>query len=1008
MSTNLADYFKKEDKDKKDLPYDDYEDMGPSVSMAVEAEDEDAFKKSTFNLKRTRSMGLLDEFIDPTKKLLEKDGDEEGAEGQGQGEGQGEADRNGVSMEKEDYYNNDPERYDNLHEHSTSVSPPPADNDNYFIPQDDNDVVVEPERHVDYLSHHWKESEISNSWKYIILKKKKRDVDLVNAARLENASWRTWAKARNHLKTVSPEILNWSKDSDVTWLYGPIVRDEHKKKNQKIKSTNDEDETDSDPDLHRGYGSDDETSKRLRHHHSNGARSVTPKPILKKRTVSEIIEENALWKLNEARKHVNDMKHASVVMDPNGSKDVHDDYDALAARVNAQYYYTPQSRSSSRQPSRENSENNIHSIQRNSSASPNIHYRDGASPANEIRNSASPANNLRYASTSASPLVASPLLSDPSAQSPSIEAANSSKPPLSSILTTPSSSSTTNIKQKKNTPKRHIHFNDRVEQCMALRYSSSESSMKVEDNAESEDETTRPVTPSSAPSNNNIRFVRRGGASPDTNKKIPETEKQLSDSSSSSQSDEGEEEEEEDFGGLFINARFSRRSDSGIHSPVTDTSSIGSAKSRHGVRPIIKLLPATTLNYGSDEESENSDINNYGNAISHNVNTSRGYDYIYDYNSVYTGDTSNFLPLDHCDIIDVPEGIGLDTSLVDEDQSPYEFPLPAGDLQAHKVMMPSPSNTPPILSKKSKDSPIFQSASTGSASPSRQDFLYDKGQGYSSSDEEQQFIEDSQLNSSDEDDEILDSDEDSASDEGLSLKRTVTLGKSGTATSIKDLSIQQDSNSDYIPPIKTRSFITGESINVPNFNTEQRSGSGTTTPQLKRNQSSKSFIFNSDSGDEDSSDSSESTGFFGIETPKPVNPQGHATVSSIGDKRSPHPPSNRISSNDLSKNFKIPSNSISAPDVAASDIAIKGSFSPRYDSVKSVINKEGILSDKSNISTSPLQSSTNVTGKQSHTTESDNENSTKDLSNESLQKMMKNAKSAASKYISSWKKTDDK
>lgn len=988
MSTNLADYFKANananagaEEDKKELPYDDYDDMGPSVSMAVEAEDEDEFKKSTFNLKRTRSMGLLDEFIDPTKKLLEKDEDDDEDEDE-EGKNQ-----DGGSMEKDDYYNRDPQVYENLHEQSTSVSPPPADNDTYFIPQDDNDVVVEPERHVDYLSHHWKESEISNSWKYIILKKKKRDVDLVNAARLENASWRTWAKARNHLRTVSPEILNWSKDSDVTWLYGPIVRDEHKKKSKKLKKSGEPDESDSEPDMHRGYGSDDETSKRVRHPKS-GARSVTPKPILKKRTVSEIIEENALWKLNEARKHVNDMKHASVVMDPNGSKDVHDDYDALAARVNAQYYYTPQSRSSSRGPSRENSENNIHNVQRNASVSPNIHYRDGVSPANEIGNSTSPANSLRYGSTSASPLVASPLLSDPNALS-AAAGTDTSKAPLSSILTTPSSSSNTNIRPKKNTPTRHIHFNDRVEQCMALRYSSSESSMKTEERADSEDEMTRPVTPSSAPSNNNIKFVRRGGASPDQKKEMPELENPISDDDdSSSQSDDGDE-DEEDFGGLFINARFSRRSDSGIHSPVTDTSSIGSAKSRNGVRPIIKLLPATTLNYGSDEESENSDINNYGNAVSHNVNTSRGYDYIYDYNSVYTGDTSNFLPLDHCDIIDVPEGIGLDASIADDEQSPYDFAHPSTDLQPHKIMMPSPSNTPPILSKKTKDSQNSHSPQNGSTQVPRHDFLYDRSHGYHSSDEEEQFIEDSQLNSSDEDDEIIDSEEDSTSDDGLSLKRTVTLGKSGTSTSIKDLSLQQDDN-DYIPPVKTRSFITGETINTPTFTPEQKIGSGTSAPQLKRNQSSKSFIFNSDSGEEDSSDSSESTGFFGIETPKPVNPQGNATVSSIGDKRSAVPSSNvgRISSNDLSKNFKIPSNSISAPDVAASDVAIKGSFSPRYDSVKSVINKEGILSDKSNASTSPISSSTNITGAQTQQNDFDNENTTKDLSNESLQKMI--------------------
>lgn len=51
----------------KELP--DYEDMGPSVSMAVHADSDDHFQTSTFNLKRTRSMGLLDPYIDDTQKL---------------------------------------------------------------------------------------------------------------------------------------------------------------------------------------------------------------------------------------------------------------------------------------------------------------------------------------------------------------------------------------------------------------------------------------------------------------------------------------------------------------------------------------------------------------------------------------------------------------------------------------------------------------------------------------------------------------------------------------------------------------------------------------------------------------------------------------------------------------------------------------------------------------------------------------------------------------------------
>ncbi|TGJ85902.1 hypothetical protein E0Z10_g2846 [Xylaria hypoxylon] len=84
--------------------------------------------------------------------------------------------------------------------------------------EDDTAVKHHPTQHVDYLSHNWKEEDIWSSWRYIISKR----TEFANAARLENASWRTWMKAKYRLKTVSPETLNWLKDCDVTWLYGPL------------------------------------------------------------------------------------------------------------------------------------------------------------------------------------------------------------------------------------------------------------------------------------------------------------------------------------------------------------------------------------------------------------------------------------------------------------------------------------------------------------------------------------------------------------------------------------------------------------------------------------------------------------------------------------------------------------------------------------------------------------------------------------------------------------------
>ena len=72
-------------------------------------------------------------------------------------------------------------------------------------PEDDIAARSQPTRHVDYLSHDWKEEDIWSSWRHIVSKRKVYG----NSARLENASWRTWAKSKNKLRTISPETLNW-------------------------------------------------------------------------------------------------------------------------------------------------------------------------------------------------------------------------------------------------------------------------------------------------------------------------------------------------------------------------------------------------------------------------------------------------------------------------------------------------------------------------------------------------------------------------------------------------------------------------------------------------------------------------------------------------------------------------------------------------------------------------------------------------------------------------------
>ncbi|KAF9240617.1 hypothetical protein BU15DRAFT_45669 [Melanogaster broomeanus] len=83
---------------------------------------------------------------------------------------------------------------------------------------DDSVLSDLPRGQVDYLSHEWREEDVWRSWRNMTRQKN----EIANGVRLENASWRTWWKQRNGLKTVTPETLNWLKDSDVTWLYGPL------------------------------------------------------------------------------------------------------------------------------------------------------------------------------------------------------------------------------------------------------------------------------------------------------------------------------------------------------------------------------------------------------------------------------------------------------------------------------------------------------------------------------------------------------------------------------------------------------------------------------------------------------------------------------------------------------------------------------------------------------------------------------------------------------------------
>ena len=129
---------------------------------------------------------------------------------------------------------------------------------------DDTALKSEPKEHVDYLSHDWREEDIWSSWRHIVSQRRVYG----QRSRLENASWRTWAKTKNHLRTISPETLNWLKESDVTWLYGPL----------KLAESHPITSNYSEPASHL----------------SKNNSFINKKPILKKRSMSEVMLQKSI------------------------------------------------------------------------------------------------------------------------------------------------------------------------------------------------------------------------------------------------------------------------------------------------------------------------------------------------------------------------------------------------------------------------------------------------------------------------------------------------------------------------------------------------------------------------------------------------------------------------------------------------------------------------------------------------------------------------------------------
>lgn len=565
---------------------------GATTSQHIDAEDDAHFENTTFKLKRTRSLGLLDEFIDPAeqeRKILENQNSTEESN-------TGYEDGAIISSDTHTSYFDGSNPSDNTYaygepspEHGTiqrqgdhgtslrkSISPETAsetvDSPSFLkspdlIPHDDSDLVAEPLRHVDYLLHKWDVSDISKSWRYVILRRK----DVANAARLENASWRTWAQRRSNLKTISPEEVNWSKESDVTWLYGPIMDDEeHEPDDQKTFST---------------------TTNAVAGDISIARKPSGPKPILKKRTVGDMmISHSNLLKLQLAtaraelqQKRREDAEYAARTGDSTRPPEYFD-YDVISAKLNSQYKNFLQ---------------------------PNL--RAGS------------ANNSVVDLTARSKNLTKPLQSLMSRTEPLV------------------------VKEK-----RHIQFNDVVEQCVALAQYLDDDDLYDEEYYDSEDE--------------------------------------ADDTISLQNDDDDDDDDDDDEGGFFLKVRspllaslagFSLpglTSTTRAHDDI-DTQSIASASSVK----TIQLLPPTTLNYGSSDE-ESDECNPYTSSMSHNVNnnSSRGYDYFYDYNTVYQVDPNHAIYGTNAkstapDVVDVPDniamGLSFDYEIIENNDPALDDPM---------------------------------------------------------------------------------------------------------------------------------------------------------------------------------------------------------------------------------------------------------------------------------------------------------------------------------------------
>ncbi|ANB13317.1 protein phosphatase regulator REG1 [Sugiyamaella lignohabitans] len=477
-------------------------------------------------------------------------------------------------------------------------------------PLDDSVIQYEPSRHVDYLSHNWKESDISSSWRYIVLRRK----DMANSARLENASWRTWTKAKYNLKTVAPESVNWLKDYDVTWLYGPLYDEPHHTysispdNKSLIKGPGSKDNLRLDKgksvNLHIGpeseAGDSNENSRNTSPSHS----AHPAKPILKKRSVSQMmLSRPPLITHNSCNgtptcncTHHRNMTHEAA----NAATSNHSTGDGVSTYLRHHNY----------------------------------RHRPHAGHSNE---NISHLINQQYYQAANSHRAIDDFLLSPSGStagdSSSISSISSGTQGTSNVIASNAANHGVNSNHETNQPSpppapakvRHIHFNNRVEQCIAVDHSFSDDEDEEGDRKMSDRGRSRHSSKHKKVQSEGRPQFGLGGDSDDSDSEQDEDEYDDEDEDEEIDDDNGEEEDEEDDAGFFFMVRSA--SSASIHNLPK-----GSYRN-------IALLPATTLKYQVDEAErearQQATANSVAFAMSHNTVNHRHAYSTYDYNSVY-------------------------------------------------------------------------------------------------------------------------------------------------------------------------------------------------------------------------------------------------------------------------------------------------------------------------------------------------------------------------------------